>query len=217
MLVHTITPTASDPLHGAPATEKTGVDPDDFASSAARFPTARERRGRRQHGDHGRPVRRLVGHHSLHQPDRHRAERHGMPVSSSMRPRRRIPPHRTSSTARGCTPLTHGLHHEQLDRAYRSGERSRRAGDRRRQLRPCRRSRGGLAGDRLARVPHVGVARPRLVDLLDDLHALRRPGRPQHDERRRRSCGLRPVRRPDLVERELRRSGARSPPRTTSS
>ena len=38
MLVHSITPTASNPLQGAPATEQTGVDPDDFASSAAAVP-----------------------------------------------------------------------------------------------------------------------------------------------------------------------------------
>ena len=38
MLVHTITPTASNPLQGAPATEETGVDPDDFASSVVSVP-----------------------------------------------------------------------------------------------------------------------------------------------------------------------------------
>ena len=38
MLVHTITPTASNPLQGAPATEQTGIDPDDFASSAISVP-----------------------------------------------------------------------------------------------------------------------------------------------------------------------------------
>ena len=34
LLVHQLTPTASNPLGGAPATEMTGIDPDDFASGA---------------------------------------------------------------------------------------------------------------------------------------------------------------------------------------
>jgi hypothetical protein len=38
MLVHTIHPTESNPLAGAPATEKVGIDPDDFASSAVTVP-----------------------------------------------------------------------------------------------------------------------------------------------------------------------------------
>ena len=38
MLVHTLTPTTSNPLAGLPSVEKTGIDPDDFASSAVSVP-----------------------------------------------------------------------------------------------------------------------------------------------------------------------------------
>ena len=38
MLVHALTPTAANPLAGLPATEKVGVDPDDFASAAVAVP-----------------------------------------------------------------------------------------------------------------------------------------------------------------------------------
>ena len=100
MLVHTITPTESNPLQGAPATEQTGVDPDDFASSAVSVPFCSGATSGAEHGDHGRPVRRLVGHRPLHECDRHRRGRRCVLASSSTRPRRRTPPHPTSSTAR---------------------------------------------------------------------------------------------------------------------
>jgi hypothetical protein len=38
MLVHALDPTAADPLNGLPTSEKTGVDPDDFASAAVAVP-----------------------------------------------------------------------------------------------------------------------------------------------------------------------------------
>ena len=38
MLVHTLTPTPANPLNGLPSSEKTGVDPDDFASTAVTVP-----------------------------------------------------------------------------------------------------------------------------------------------------------------------------------
>jgi hypothetical protein len=38
MLVHTLTPTESNPLAGAPATEPTGLDPDDFALAGVTVP-----------------------------------------------------------------------------------------------------------------------------------------------------------------------------------
>ena len=38
MLVHPLTPTASNPLDGVPASEPTGVDPDDFAAAPAAVP-----------------------------------------------------------------------------------------------------------------------------------------------------------------------------------
>jgi hypothetical protein len=38
MLVHTLSPTPTNPLNGAPASEKVGVDPDDFASSGVSVP-----------------------------------------------------------------------------------------------------------------------------------------------------------------------------------
>ena len=38
MLVHPLSPTATNPLNGAPATEKTGIDADDFASGAVAIP-----------------------------------------------------------------------------------------------------------------------------------------------------------------------------------
>ena len=39
MLVHPLTPTASNPLAGLPSTEQTGIDPDDFASSGVSLAT----------------------------------------------------------------------------------------------------------------------------------------------------------------------------------
>jgi len=38
MIVHKLSPTASNPLAGAPAVEKTGIDPDDFASAGISVP-----------------------------------------------------------------------------------------------------------------------------------------------------------------------------------
>ena len=40
LITHTITPTAADPLNGAPAVEKVGIDPNSFATASVSVPTS---------------------------------------------------------------------------------------------------------------------------------------------------------------------------------
>ncbi len=93
MLVHALSPTASDPLAGLPSSEKVGIDPDAFATSGASIPTTGgmpatvggqpDRTGQLPRAAGARAIRRphpdtgsdRIVHHHLHRGRHHDADR----------------------------------------------------------------------------------------------------------------------------------------------